>query len=978
MANTTDAGLVPDYVAEPIDLVKDGVRITMEKLSFQATGGKYIEGIWEAPMPAAVNPLSPAEVDEFSKDSRLMSVEFLPQVGTRMHRTKKKVSAVKNYRPAVFTRPFHGYKSDPPKAKVFKEDEPVGALSTALKAAGEMSAVAKKGGEDDEVPWQLIKSFWGADVGSTKEYLLPDLSNTSEKDVVKFVRRTTHEMYGFTNETPSVVVDGGSWRPETMKRQKSIDYHRVYLALRFIGEYIQKYTPKTMPDNWKLYMAPAMIEFADAPAWSITSGLAVPDYKSTAFPDLVQKTLKFYTQTIEAYGASSYLLAKGITVAAGIEYALTPNVIREISSQNTTLTLRLPSSSRPKSVMSGGYDLSSTAARKTTNFVKLSNLKLEFQIGWRTASAMAFEMFFRTTASTERAAQVRAALRRFTSASILTKVLNKELKEILTNALPSDLGAVIFKLLVYGSNNDDDPVVKFAELLKYVDSNHEFVAGYNPSMEFARAAVNTDSIDGLVTLINSGLQRANTFAHGSRRFSYSQVPGSEMKGTLERAVKDYTADKIKYWSQHYASRVIEFRNEMKNLTGAISNMPKSAKKAVFGSIAGEAIPTAALNTFDAKTLMEYLEYKEVLVTGIVQYSFLKACYPRLDYRIDSRLRVTVELSAGAARSVLLKTAENYIRKRTKWKTKSNEEKLSFTAEVEVEEVTKALMARTRKADMAAYLDKKLAPKVTWASLLELLDNKTRVTQNSLSRVIKESVYLGEIKEPDFVENGDVVANEKRKNYKTLGVEAAVVKAPELAAKAVEEKPAELRFADPNAYGAFFASSSSDSSVADSETDDGDEESLKSSWDDISAPDLAEDTNDPSSMEEEAKPAVKARKAAKPSKEAIAKLGDIFGLFVAVETSDEFKPADSQSLVEYFDMMFHIRLDLGMLEYLLRNREESIVNGDVRLPYDVCMQIGAEYEDDPESVIRHNRRGTMVVNAEPTLDDEGKILGDISK
>lgn len=93
--------LVPDYVADPIDLVEDGVRMTLEKLTFQATKGKHIEGIWEAPMPAAVNPLSDYEVSSFRKDSRLMSVEFLPTAGTRKYRTKKKISALKNYRPHV-------------------------------------------------------------------------------------------------------------------------------------------------------------------------------------------------------------------------------------------------------------------------------------------------------------------------------------------------------------------------------------------------------------------------------------------------------------------------------------------------------------------------------------------------------------------------------------------------------------------------------------------------------------------------------------------------------------------------------------------------------------------------------------------------------------------------------------------------------------------------------------------------------------
>jgi hypothetical protein len=56
---------LPSYLFEPRDFDKDSVLHFCEKLAFEAHGGLYMEGLFDATMPAALNPLTAKEVLEW-------------------------------------------------------------------------------------------------------------------------------------------------------------------------------------------------------------------------------------------------------------------------------------------------------------------------------------------------------------------------------------------------------------------------------------------------------------------------------------------------------------------------------------------------------------------------------------------------------------------------------------------------------------------------------------------------------------------------------------------------------------------------------------------------------------------------------------------------------------------------------------------------------------------------------------------------
>jgi len=112
-----------------------------------------------------------------------------------------------------------------------------------VQAAGELVAMAEKKKEDPDPIWKALESTWGIDVKKIRDYAVPDVSNSSMKDiVVKFSRKSSHVLHGFNSRAPAVDVSFGSYNANSIPESLMFDSHKLYSSMRWIGEYLFRYS----------------------------------------------------------------------------------------------------------------------------------------------------------------------------------------------------------------------------------------------------------------------------------------------------------------------------------------------------------------------------------------------------------------------------------------------------------------------------------------------------------------------------------------------------------------------------------------------------------------------------------------------------------------------------------------------------------------------------------------------------------------
>lgn len=223
--------MIPDYLNEEIDILSDSVLEICEKAAYKAHEGTYVEGLWDAAPSTIISKVSG------DLDWQPLTLDFHTHETTAA--ADPGISDVPEYCLRTRTNPFYGYSSEPPVTSAFKEARPVGIATTALQALGTLQALllAEDKKEEVEVLNDTFCAMWGADkdVIMNSTFYRPELASRSRTDIIKQLRSGSHRVYGYENEQSYVTVTGGGYTRGTLDAYRYVDWHRIYLVMRYVG-----------------------------------------------------------------------------------------------------------------------------------------------------------------------------------------------------------------------------------------------------------------------------------------------------------------------------------------------------------------------------------------------------------------------------------------------------------------------------------------------------------------------------------------------------------------------------------------------------------------------------------------------------------------------------------------------------------------------------------------------------------------------
>lgn len=744
-----------------ISTLNDSVNTIVEKLFARATDGKSLQYGREMPAPACANPLSIEEVETWDTEpmhfERVRVARVSRRLGSRDFSKVEKLSSRSN------ANPFFGYRSDPPTAQVFKEGEALGPIASAVKAAGELSAIAIKAGESDEKIWNCLTGTWGVNVNAIKEYVTPSTKESSFKDMIKTIRQSSHMLYGFNAIAPSVIVSGGSYRPEAIPEALLIDYHKLYLSMRYMGEFACRYIKHKFPIGSRTKFAPVFDEAEVLSKGIFSENIVV--MPNATIPDALVKasnnTMKYFTGVIATYGVASVVKKSSSNVKITSTAEDGVDILRALQKQNLLSNLRLGPNALIEKPAANSYDIRSDMPKIHMPYASRSTakLKLQYIATWKSASALAFEVCF--LARTNATATLVSCMRKKNIVPLMTETERVKFAKVIAINVPKDIGFLIYCILVRLSMKELDAKVEFCKMINALYDGKNVDLKLNYSEAFISALSDKNAIEIALSMIQSGYNRSSTIVHSTKKLEFEAVAGNMISDVFETAIVKYVKSKAKFWQIHYDSRVIDMRNDLKGFASQLKKLTKS------DSYVDEEIKRSSLvNTRilsrkvyeddDINTLKNKISDAKA---KIISYAFLSAAYGHITYDVDALLRVHIKFSPEDFRNLLLHSADNYAKKRMTWSKDLAEKAKLWATEKD------KIFTFTRLVDMARFLDEFFEPDIKWLTLYELALDKFKVTANSLSRVIKERVAnlmesstseLDEIEEDDEMEDLNIV------------------------------------------------------------------------------------------------------------------------------------------------------------------------------------------------------------------------------
>eukprot|EP00980_Cylindrotheca_fusiformis_P019778 scaffold6929_cov99-Cylindrotheca_fusiformis.AAC.5 len=185
-----------------IDIETDSVDNILHKWFYQASGGKLIDCAWE--------PNFERRIEE---QARILEAQMRPRPKVRQVRRirRPKGSLAENINAAQNrSAPADGQGDEVGaeaelmgsinndvtrvaevpirRAKAFATHDPIGPFGKAIKAAGTLSALAEKQGDEGKNVWKILEGTWGPIPEKVKINAKPDLTDLSREDEIKLVR----------------------------------------------------------------------------------------------------------------------------------------------------------------------------------------------------------------------------------------------------------------------------------------------------------------------------------------------------------------------------------------------------------------------------------------------------------------------------------------------------------------------------------------------------------------------------------------------------------------------------------------------------------------------------------------------------------------------------------------------------------------------------------------------------------------------
>jgi len=763
-----------------INILTDSVCDIQAKLFYQATGGKTIVNAWEAPMPASLQVLTHDQAVEWGNESMTWRAA---RIGTDSRRRgTRKVSAMKNFAQRSTANPFHGYRSEPPKAKAFKFVDPIGPVATAIKAAGELAAVAEFKGEDDKPVWDLLKGSWGVKISELKKYVKPDLSGTSEKDIIKFVRSPSHMLYGFNNHAPAVTTTLGKFRPETMPDNYMFDWHSFSLALRYQGEYVARYQGGFPSVKAAGAFAPA---YAEGEAFrrtvtteNMVSGPAVE--QSVAIGKIVETTMKHYIGEMNSYGVRSK--GRFATARANVSSDLNidVSVINALASRKSKANMHLAKGMKDVVADRVAYDIKEQSGGKFHNSVAKSAIKFgsHYVPTWISVHALLWEQFFRSGG--ENAQRIIAILRSESTFLALEQSAQDDLKFEFLRNVPKDFGYTLHTVLSIRSPDIEHATLEFLKMASTFTEDEQVVPNQSWSDIYYSSVANSASFKKVLGYVRMGFLRQQSLVHSAGNIIVPNTPGMSIAENFTTGISNFSKERLSYWSEHYYSRVEEYRATLKRLGH------EGKKRGIRWSKVGSTYPKMKSMQVDISEMTDehIVDYHKGCRYGVVAYAFLARCYQASTVAVDDRFNVKVGIRPGSYAKIMASIARKYANKRSSRRADGTM--------YDINDVCSKLDEFTRHTDMNIHLDRAIVPAVSWVSLYNIYLEKANVTAESVTKTLKARIS-------NCIDDVKNVVEEVKMDM----------------AIAVEDAQPGMKLKDDNPYAMLYGSDSDSSSIGSS-------------------------------------------------------------------------------------------------------------------------------------------------------------------
>lgn len=751
-----------------VDIESDSVIDIIDKLFARATDGKTIDYASDTPMPNAVNPLLDSEVIEWGESA--MKIRF-QRVSSRPKRLGERiVSKLARFSQRSTASPFYGYKSTPPVADGFIADEPIGPAAKALKAAGVLTAVAKTQGEETTSFFDLYKQTWGPITEATAAYVTPNLVTTSGKDIVKFIRSSTHCLYGFNSDAPTVTIDLGRYRPETMVNNYQFDWHAMSLALRFIGEFIVRYKKPRIKTDAVLYMAPSYAEgkIYRMANLGVVKNVAITSNVCESVKKIAENTIKYYEGCITAYGVASKVRSTNRNISVIADEEVTVSMLRALERNMASVKVKLP-----KDV--GKYverrDIAEISDKKKKSFREtLSSIvnarKTSYIPTWRSIHTLVWAAAFKS--GFPGVLQVMSALRQ----KALLAAMNEDEVYALTRSIsmnaPKGIGHSIMTILLHMTPTKDRASVEFAEMIMCLSGSKELSLTSSYEMMYTTAIATTKDPVALLKALQAGFNRASDESHSATAFKREIMTAGDVHIKIVDALRSFMVDRLAYWSRHYGSRAIDcqsslraYKEELKVRKTATKTLAKLGKTMALDHVdvrMSGAVKDMSNDVIDSE--VDDLKRKSVM------YSFLAIGYTRATVIFDETHKASVMIREGDLRDILKRSTTNYARKRESWGDKLK------VAAVEWREAVTKLDSLTRCSDMVKHCDEHFDPVVKWAWLYSNLLGKFAISSKATTKMLQTHVFPN-LKTPEgyiqeeHIEMGEpMVINDAIDKYET--------------------------------------------------------------------------------------------------------------------------------------------------------------------------------------------------------------------
>jgi len=548
-----------------LDFLNDTPMEHLMKWSKIAHGNRAIEGLWEASIPNVINPINEADIVEWGDEA--MSFEHRLSKGTYSERTGVLISARTNYDHDTKLAPFYGYKSEAPMSKIFKEDEPIGPAAKAVKAAGVIAAACESNDEDDSWIWDILKKVWQIDVSHIKSYLKPDSTLTSRRDLNKLTRNMSHALYGFNMENPKVFINMGMYKPDFMKDNVYIDWHKIAIGLRWIGESIMNYNEIAAKDIGQFKMYFSLYHRNFSPVWDIPlKPKNIPEFTqntSYTLAKIAKTTMDLFNATMENINLQRYF---GLTI-------LDKTTLREFTSgdiqvfkhafQADTVHPIYPKLDISRAIQQSiSQDIFDTKLIKEKK-PKVQHISATYEMSVERAIKMSLASFMYANLKSESARRLQDISEYDRFSAKFTDNTVQKWKALTLVALPHDLSHCAFLMLKMGSASE---ITVREKIVRFMCKHMKSIDHIKPNFfhNFFHLAVElTNNVESLANLIHSGIMEGSRTIQGTKSLKFVSLVNNSAIYPLLSAINDYLEIKSAYWSEHYDLRARQAADYLK-------------------------------------------------------------------------------------------------------------------------------------------------------------------------------------------------------------------------------------------------------------------------------------------------------------------------------------------------------------------------------------------------------------------------------